>query len=53
MFTDKFLMLAFSICVFASLLLGWDTDGNYLRQGLLVFAGYALGGVFMFLVSED
>ena len=34
-----------------SLYFGWDSDGFYLRQALLVFAGYAFGALII-LIKE-
>jgi len=34
-----------------SLYFGWDSDGYYLRQALLVFAGYATGALIV-LIKE-
>ena len=34
-----------------SLYFGWDSDGFYLRQALLVFAGYATGALII-LIKE-
>lgn len=51
---NKFLALAaivFTICAFFAIYLGWDTEENYLRQGLLILAGY-ITAVIVNIVNE-
>ena len=51
---NKFLALAaivFTICAFFAIYLGWDTKENYLRQGLLILAGY-ITAVIVNIVNE-
>ena len=49
--TDKFLIFCLTICSCVALVYGFDTDGYYLRQALLVLAGYTIAGVF-FLINS-
>ncbi len=50
---NKFLICCLTICFCVSLGVGFDTDGHYLRQALLVFAGYTIAGVFFFIISPE
>ena len=46
--------LAIVVCTMLigfSLYFGWDSDGFYIRQALLVFAGYAFGALII-LIKE-
>ena len=49
--SDKFIILAMTIMGCIGIAIGFDTDGYYLRQALLVLAGYTLAGVF-FLINS-
>ena len=49
---DKFLIFSLTICSCVALGYGFDTDGYYLRQALLVLAGYTIAGVF-FLINSN
>ena len=40
-----------SMLIGFSLYFGWDSDGYYLRQALLVFAGYAISALIV-LIKE-
>ena len=51
--SDRFCTLVFTIMLLGSVYIGWDTDGHYLRQALLVFAGYTIAGVFFFINSSE
>ena len=42
-----------TICSCVALGAGFDTDGYYLRQALLVFAGYTIAGVFFLINSNE
>jgi len=48
---DKFLICCLTLCSCVALGAGFDTDGHYLRQALLVFAGYAFGALII-LIKE-
>ena len=48
---NKFFICLLTICSCVALGYGFDTDGYYLRQALLVLAGYTIAGVF-FLINE-
>ena len=48
---NKFFICLLTICSCVALGYGFNTDGYYLRQALLVFAGYTIAGVF-FLINE-
>lgn len=50
--TDKFLTFALTLMSCIGVAIGFDTDGYYLRQALLVLAGFCFGGV-VFLLSES
>ena len=49
---DKFLIFCLTICACLAIFYGFDTDGYYLRQALLVLAGFCFGGV-LFLFTES
>jgi hypothetical protein len=49
---NKFLTCLLTICSCVALGYGFDTDGYYLRQALLVLAGYTIAGVF-FLINSN
>ena len=49
---NKFLIFCMTICSCVALGYGFDTDGYYLRQALLVLAGYTIAGVF-FLINDS
>jgi hypothetical protein len=49
---NKFLIFCMTLCACVSLGLGFDTDGYYLRQALLVLAGYTIAGV-LFLITDS
>ena len=49
---DKFFICSLTICACVALGYGFDTDGYYLRQALLVLAGYTIAGVF-FLINSN
>jgi hypothetical protein len=51
--TDKFLIVCLTLCSCVALGYGFDTDGYYLRQALLVFAGYTIAGVFFLINSSE
>ena len=51
--TDKFLVFCLTICACLAIFYGFDTDGYYLRQALLVLAGYTFAGVFFLLNSKE
>jgi len=50
---NKFLICCLTICSCVALGAGFDTDGHYLRQALLVFAGYTIAGVFFLINSSE
>ena len=50
---NKFLICLLTICACVSLGYGFDTDGYYLRQALLVLAGYTITGVFFLINSSE
>jgi hypothetical protein len=50
---NKFLICCLTICSCVALGYGFDTDGYYLRQALLVFAGYTIAGVFFLINSTE
>jgi hypothetical protein len=50
---NKFLIFCMTICSCVALGYGFDTDGYYLRQALLVFAGYTIAGVFFLIFSSE
>jgi hypothetical protein len=49
---DKFIIHALTIMGCIGIAIGFDTDGYYLRQALLVLAGFCFGGV-LFLITES
>ena len=49
---DKFFIFCLTICACVALVYGLDTDGYYLRQALLVLAGYTIAGV-LFLINSS
>ena len=49
---DKFLLVALTLMSCTGIAIGFDTDGYYLRQALLVLAGFCMGGV-VFLITES
>jgi hypothetical protein len=50
---DKFIILSLTLMGCIGIAIGFDTDGYYLRQALLVLAGFCFGGVlFLFTESE-
>ena len=50
---DKLFIFCLTICACVALGYGFDTSGYYLRQALLVLAGFCFGGVlFLFTESE-
>ena len=49
---NTFLACLLTICSCAALGYGFDTDGYYLRQALLVLAGFALAGVTFIITGE-
>ena len=51
--TDNLLTFAFTLMACIALYIGWDSDGFYLRQLLLIFAGYAMGGLFVVFTSKE
>ena len=50
--SDKLLLVALAIMGCIGVAIGFDTDGYYLRQALLVLAGFCFGGV-LFLLTES
>ena len=51
--SDKLFIFCLTICACVAFGYGFDTDGYYLRQALLVLAGFCFGGVlFLFTESE-
>ena len=50
--SDKLFIFCLTICACVALGYGFDTDGYYLRQALLVLAGYTIAGVF-FLLNDS
>jgi hypothetical protein len=54
MSNNKFLAFAailFTLCVVIAIYLGWDSDGFYIRQVLLILAGYIMA-VVINIVNE-
>ena len=51
--SDRFCTLVFTTMLLGSVYIGWDTDGNFIRQALLMLAGYATGGLFLIFVSKE
>ena len=51
--SDRFCTLGLTICACLAIFYGFDTDGYYLRQALLVLAGYTFAGVFFLLNSKE
>jgi hypothetical protein len=50
---NTFLACLLTICACAALGYGFDTDGYYLRQALLVLAGFALAGVTFIITNKE
>ena len=50
---DKFIIHALTLMGCIGIAIGFDTDGYYLRQALLVFAGYTIAGVFFLINSNE
>jgi len=50
--SDKFLILSLTLMGCIGIAIGFDTDGYYLRQALLVLAGFCFGGI-LFLITES
>jgi hypothetical protein len=51
--TDKLLTFAFTLMACVALYFGFDTDGMYLQQLMLIFSGYAMGGLFVVFTSKE
>jgi hypothetical protein len=51
--SDRFCTLVFATMLFGSVYIGWDTDGNFIRQALLMLAGYATGGLLLIFISKE
>jgi len=50
---NTFLACCLTLCSCVALGYGFDTDGYYLRQALLVFAGYTIAGVFFLIFTGE
>jgi dihydroorotate dehydrogenase len=50
---NNLLICCLTLCSCVALSAGFDTDGHYLRQALLVFAGYTIAGVFFLINSTE
>jgi hypothetical protein len=50
---NKFLIFCMTICSCVAFGYGFDTDGYYLRQALLVLAGYTIAGVLFLIFTES
>ena len=50
---DKFIIHALTLMGCIGIAIGFDTDGYYLRQALLMLAGYATGGLFLIFISKE
>ena len=50
---NTFLACLLTICSCAALGYGFDTDGYYLRQALLVLAGYTIASVLFLIFSGE
>ena len=51
--SDRFCTIVFTTMLLGSVYIGWDTDGNFIRQALLMLAGYATGGLFLIFISKE
>ena len=52
MYTKLSLILATTAAIFSALV-GWDSDGYYLRQALLVSSGMWVGVVVMLINTKE
>jgi hypothetical protein len=50
---DKLFIFCLTICACVALGYGFDTSGYYLRQALLVLAGYNIAGVLFIINSKE
>jgi hypothetical protein len=50
---NKFLICCMTICSCVALGYGFDTDGYYLRQALLVLAGYTIASVLFLIFTGE
>jgi hypothetical protein len=50
---SKHYAVLFTLAAGASLVFAFETGGDYFRQGLLMFAGYSLGGLVLCLIEKE
>jgi hypothetical protein len=50
---SKHYAVFFTLATGVSLVLAFETGGDYFRQGLLMFAGYSFGGLFLCLIEKE
>ncbi len=51
--SDKIFIFILTLLGCIALAIGFDTDGYYLRQALLVLAGFFFGGLCFFITESE